>query len=409
MRKIFIPIVALVLLVAAGGAWWFLSQKETPPQAEVTGTLPPGGGEDPGATGTPGGIATSTQGTTPSTTAPATGSVLTKISDSPVVAYAQTRNGNIRIVEKSGQISLVSRSGEATTESSNTFENVSHAFFLENGAKAVVSFGKPGTRQTSVFDASTKKWSALPSGITSLAPSPSDSRVAYATETGAGTTIALLDLKTPGQKPKPIYSLSALDLVLDWFAPNSLQISERPSAWYENSSWNLSLSSLALTPLISEERGIMARWNTSGTLGFLFSSEKKLRGGTSRLISPTERTIRSFSFLSFPSKCDFSVELVPLPPRGTSTARVFREEEFLYCAIPTDQQSLGTIALPDTYLQKSIFTQDVFYRISLVDGGATKFFSPLQPTDADRVRVASGSIYFVNRYNELLYALSLPK
>src|SRR5882724_428447 len=180
MRRILLILIVIILLAGIGlAAWWFLSVRSaTPGTSGTIGTLPSTGGTVSGTNST--GTEEGQNGASP-TLGTAQGA-LTQLTHNPILAYAPLANGTVRVLESTGQVSLITNNNEAVVESATSIDHPANVFLSHDGTKIVVSFGKPSARQTSVFNASTKKWSALPSGILSIVPSPTDARVAYTTE-----------------------------------------------------------------------------------------------------------------------------------------------------------------------------------------------------------------------------------
>jgi hypothetical protein len=80
----------------------------------------------------------------------------------------------------------------------------------------------------------------------------------------------------------------------------------------------------------------------------------------------------------------------------------------LYCAVPRDQDTFGVARLPDEYDQKMLFTADDFYRINTTSGALSTVFSNTNLTlDATDLKIANGILFFVNRYDQKLYAIKL--
>ena len=83
-------------------------------------------------------------------------------------------------------------------------------------------------------------------------------------------------------------------------------------------------------------------------------------------------------------------------------------KKWLYCAVPRDTQKFDLARLPDDYDKKKLFTVDDFYKIDLGDGSITEVFAdPAQALDAAQLQVANQTLFFVNRYDQRLYAISL--
>lgn len=412
MKKISTLIALVIGIAVLGTLVFFLFFRTTSPASEepLPGGLLPESAEElfPEASeneqeGNPGGVTEGGEAVFSSR--------LSAISSFGIVGYAPLKNGNVRMVRTNGQISLASPGEEAVTESSNTLDRPSHAVFTSDGQKVAVLFGNPSAHQASLFDASAKRWSALPGKILSLAASPNDLRIAYTTEVNGKTSISVLNFKDRAPSPSLLYTLSALDLTLSWPSSTLMSLQDRPSALTEGNIFSLTLPALNLVPTKLATRGTEALWNPSGANALMFTAGANMRGGSLSLITRSGAEDRSFSFLTLPSKCTFGK--IPAweafgAAQNTTSTRALPPVEVLYCAIPSAQSTFRMAQLPDEYLQKSLFTEDKFYRISLLDGRVKKLFDSETPLDATMLRVASGTLYFINRYDQKLYSLSLP-
>jgi hypothetical protein len=80
----------------------------------------------------------------------------------------------------------------------------------------------------------------------------------------------------------------------------------------------------------------------------------------------------------------------------------------LYCAVPRNQQKLGFSTLPDDYLMRALYTSDNFLAINLDTGNTTPVFTDASQTlDATNLKIFNQILFFVNRYDNKLYAISL--
>lgn len=63
--------------------------------------------------------------------------------------------------------------------------------------------------------------------------------------------------------------------------------------------------------------------------------------------------------------------------------------------------------LPDAYGQEALFTEDAFFKVRADTGATRNLFVPTIPIDGTGLRVFNNTLFFVNRYDQKLYALSL--
>ena len=108
------------------------------------------------------------------------------------------------------------------------------------------------------------------------------------------------------------------------------------------------------------------------------------------------------SFATLPSKCAFGA---PIAASGTANPSAP-----IYCAVPSDQNIFSVARLPDEYNQDMYFTDDDFYSIDTDTGLLNEIFSASlinQTIDATDMKVFNNILFFVNRYDQKIYALAL--
>jgi hypothetical protein len=413
-RYLIIGVVIIVILGLVAIWWFFLRGTTTPPApAGSTGILPQTGGAQTG-TGTSGNLPS---GGNPVAGIPNAATKFGVVSDEPVLAYFVDAGNNVIIVEPDGKIARVTN-GQTTFLSSSQIANLMAASFSYDGAKALVSFGDRDNPQTSIFDLATKAWAPLTMGIISPVWSPSDYRIAYLASNTDGTkTLATLNAAKTTAKPSTLLSLNAQDLSLVWPSKNNIVLSEKPSALTNGSALLFNLQNQTLTPITLEVSGFEALWNGNATsaaatpFGLVFSANTPRPGGRLRLINPSGNTVQSVNFLTLPSKCLFHRESPVLPPGASSTTSTVPVAPYLalYCAVPEDQDELSSARLPDDYEQMALFTADAFYGIHTDTGAMDSVFSPPQNMDAADLGIFNHILFFINRYDQKLYAISLTQ
>jgi hypothetical protein len=190
------------------------------------------------------------------------------------------------------------------------------------------------------------------------------------------------------------------DVTVQWPSKNNMIISDRPSAYTTGSIWLFNVSSKTLSPVVYENLGMESLWNASGS-ALLFSAGSNNAGGelTFKNASGTEKTL---SFATLPSKCVFGPSTAA---SGTANPSVL-----IYCAVPRDQNTFSIARLPDEYDQNVYFTDDDFYRMDAGTGSLNQIFSfgtAGLSIDATRVKAFNNILFFINRYDQKIYALAL--
>lgn len=319
------------------------------------------------------------------------------ISNDPALAYSVDNQNNITIIRPDGNIETVANDN-ATIISSLKIQNIASAAFSFDGRKILVNYASSSNLQTDVFDMASKSWTLLPAGMQSPVWSPTDYRIAYLQNAGTGSeTIAITGAKNPGASI--IATLATQDMALQWPNKNTLVVSDKPSVFADGSIWFFNLPNKTLTPVAAEYPGAESAWgNATSTLGLIFSSNPQNSGGRLSFIGAGGNP-KAVSFTTLPSKCGFSIE--------TSTSSR-TSSPVIYCAVPRDQQTFSIARLPDEYEQKILFTADDIYKINTTDGTLTTIFNDsAQTLDATKLKVFNNTLFFINRYDSKLYAISL--
>ena len=405
MKRSIIIIAVVIVVIFAGAAFWFFILRNQSAAPATAGTSAAGGALPTAGTQTGAGGGTGAGGALPSSTV-LSGSGLTTqfgiVSDEPVLDYFIDAQNNTTVVEPDGKIATIAN-GQATFLSSITIQGMLTAGFSHDGAKILVNFGDPANPQTSIFNLTTKAWTPLALGIISPVWSPSDNRIAYLKQnTDGGESLTTLDVSKTTNKPVVLLTLNMEDLTVAW--PNKAQVvlSDKPSAYSQGSIWLFDLQKKTLSQPIPAQYGLAAAWsNTTSTAELSFSTAAFGRsGGTLSLMNPAGAApTQTLSFLTLPSKCAFNYVGV-----AASSSLPYLT---LYCAVPGDQSKLSNAKLPDDYDQMALVTADVFYRVNAATGAMDTVFAPTQGVDATDLRVVNHILFFVNRYDQKLYAISL--
>ncbi len=413
-RIIYIIIAVVVIVIAVVVAYWFFfSQQSAPAQSGSSGTLPEAGLQtsSPGAGGASGGIASYPTGGGTTSSAVSFG----VISDEPVLDYFVDAQNNVTVVEPDGKIASVVNS-QATFLSSTQIQGLIRAAFSFDGKKILVNFGDPSNPQTSVFDLATKAWTPLAVGIVSPAWSPTDYRIAYLkTDPGGTQTLTTVDAAKASSRPAALLTLHTQDLSLVWPNKDQMVLSDKPSALETGSAWLFTPTKGTLTEPIPPQNGFEAIWSaTTSSAALVFGSGAAARGGTLLLWNPVTDALRGLAFLTLPPKCAFHYEV---PPAAASTAATSTSTASstpaatnylaLYCGVPQNTNKFNISTLPDAYLQMGLFTSDSFYKVNTENGSLHVLFSPPQSMDAINLKIINSTLFFVNRYDQKLYALSL--
>ena len=417
-RTIYIVIGTIVVIVVVLAVWWLftrsqLSQISSP---GTTGTLPQTGTQSVGG-GTSGGQQ-SNNGIAASSSA-AGGGVNQAIVKSfgvlpvgPVFDYFVDAQNNIVVVGPDGTVSQVTN-GHSSFLSSTPIENLISTGFSYDGKKILVNFGVQSSPQSSIFDIATKSWTPLPQGLISPKWSPSDYKIAYLTN-GSTTALSTIDATNLKKAATLLLTLNVQDFVLSqWLAGTQFVLAGRPTAYVPSSVLLFNATQKTLTPIVSEQSGAGSVWMGAGTtsstatLGLVSVQRGPSQGYSLRLTDAAGNLVQSLSFVTLPSKCLFGVGQSSSSSSSASSSSPY---PVLYCGIPRDAAALSTAHLPDDYDQMALFTSDDIYRINAVTGATDALLTdPSQNLDVSRLRFFNNTLFFVNRYDQKLYAISLSQ
>ena len=377
MKKILTIIIILAVLGVGGYLAWRYFFQLTPIEiAEERATLPAT------ETGAP-----STEEQLIETQVAETG--MKTLSTRPVFDYWINKNTNdVYFIDLDGEMYKISPSGTEEKINAQTISNIHSIQPSPDGSRAIFTFGYPLQTTLSILDIAAKSWQPLPAEVTSAAWDPrSNNQIAYIKNNGNQSSIFVLTLST--KKAVELTKLGQKDLDLEWALPDVLYLKTKPSAEYNGFIWAFNIKQKTFSPLINEGAGLSVLWSDNGKLGFRFSGNGFTNSFT--LIDEKNRVLANISDVTLPSKCAF----------GINNA---------YCAIPI--RIPPRVKLPDDYLQKEIFLDDLIYKVDLTTGETEQFgnisfniFTP--PMDAYHLSIQKNRLLFINRLDNLLYSLDL--
>lgn len=419
---ILIGLVVIAALAVLGLFLWKNYSSSAPGTAQTgtTGTLPSAEtqGNNGGANGQNQNGGTAGTSTTGGSGNSGTGSIVAgsfgPLSSDPVLNYFVGANNTVFVIEPNGVIAEIAN-GQTSYLSSSTVTGMISGSFSYNGKKALVNFGDPNDPQSSVFDVTAKTWTPLPRGMQSPQWSPLDYRVAYIAPTATGTeTLGTVDASNPKKGPIAIFTLHANDLSLQWVNKNQFALSDKPSAYAPGSALVLDAQAGTITPIALAISGLESIWSAATTSipseGLVFFAGNAGTGGTLQLDDLSGNTLQNLNVATLPSKCGFAVEASSTAAVVSSTNPTAKPAPYLvlYCGIPRNTGAFSSSRLPDDYEQMALFTTDNIYRINTQTGAIDDLWGDTnQNVDVSNIKSAGNSIFFINRYNNELYLLTL--
>jgi hypothetical protein len=361
--KIIIIIIAIVLLIGLG---YWLWNKFIGPAPTLVGVAPPA---------------------LPAGKAGEIGPGFNLASAAEIFDYWVKPGGEIYAVAQNGEILRISPSGEEKI-SSQTIANLHSVSASPDGHLAVISFGYPFQETFALFDTRNNSWQALPANTTAAAWDPqSSNRLAYLKTSGKTGSLNLLTLND--QKAREIMKIVSLDLEMNWLAPDTIYLSEKPAAQFKGLVWAVNIVKKTVQSVIPPENGLMTAWAPDGSFALKSASQEK----NLLVVNNRNQTLAKLNFSTIADKCAI-------------------DQKNIYCAVPKNLEGISVI-WPDDYLKKKIYTEDDLTQIPLILGIddrlndlAIPLLVPLT-ADISKIKISGDQLYFINRYDSKLYSLAL--
>jgi hypothetical protein len=401
--------------------------------ASITGLLPSVGtqgsnsaGGENGATG----FGSSTSGeANSSTTQNNIVQSFNMVASGPILDYFVDPQNNITIIRPSGEIVTIS-GNQSSTLSSNAINNIISTGFSSDGKKLLVNFGDTNNPQTTIFDVTSKTWTALPQGLHSPRWSPLGGyQIAYLNDPGTGiSALSVIDAGNLKSGTATLITLNITDPSLQWITKTQFVLSDKPSVQTLGSSWLFNSQTKALTPITYEMLGGESIWGgTTTTIGLSFFENPNSQKMEFRLEDANGNNLHDLNFLTLPTKCTFNEETstvaltaIASTTVATSSSKTAKtttiatstiiSTPFLYCGVPTDSSQLSSAQLPDDYNDGALFTSDRIIKLNANTGDiATLWNDSTQNMDVNDLKFANNTAYFINRYNQGLYSLVLTQ
>lgn len=367
LRKFIVILISLIILAGAGYlVWLILKPKPAPPAPPVGGSLPVE--EIPGGAGRP-------------------AAELSILSGERVFDYWLNKEGSsVWYFSEDGRIFTVDQEGKESNISPQSVKNLRGLIGSPDGSFAAVSYGIPNQPLFSIYNAGAANWlKPLPRGTVSAAWSPvNPGELIYLKDEGQTSVLTITNLSDGTERE--IGRISQKDLLLNWVRPDTLYLSEPSSTFVKSSVWSFDLKTKALKQIAGGEPGLMALWTPDGEYALKFTSVNS-EHALQVIDKNGELAARANVGITLPSKCAAT-------------------NEKIYCAVP---ESIPAGAkLPDDYLMGSLYFSDTFVSINVSDWKTQVIFEPSRLTiDAKKLAVLGDTLYFINRYDGLLYKLTL--
>lgn len=377
-------IVAAALLVLLYILWNAFVPKPMPP--ETTPTATSGGGLPSGGNGGITSAGTSSAATSSAVSAP----TLAKISDHSVFYYwTDPQTGDVRYLGTDGEVWNAKNGGDVL-ESQQTVAALRSAEAYANGQEVLVSFGDPLSPTWAIYNVPDETWHSLPQSIMNATWGANQNQLIALVKNTSSYSLSYVDLSNNPPSLKTIVSgFDFYNASFTFSAPDTLIITERPSAQYQASVWELNLKTLAMNMLLSPQYGLYAKPTSDGSLIYV------TKGTSTSVINSSTIQPTTLPFPALPNKCDESAEA---------------SSSNLYCFSPENLSQ--NLTMPDDYLMKAFYSIDILYQYQFGTGNTKTVILSGTPgipmIDATDVSSAGNKVYFINRYDQSLYQLTLP-
>ena len=400
---LFIIIAVVILMVLIG---YFLSSRPaSTPGTSVGTSLPATPNQANNAPG--GGVSVPTLSQPQSVNGlPSTSGMFGVVSENAALDYFVNGDNSVLIAAPDGKIMKVVK-GQPTMLNSSAITGVLSAQFSYDGKKVLALFGDPVNPQGSVFDVAAKSWTPLTGGFRGAVWSPSGYQIVYLKDGPDYVSLVTLDVSNGKAKPQELAKLHMEDISLNWVTGNRILIAGKSSSAVASSLLSFDLKLKQVSEVVNETLGLETIWDgTSTGSGLMFAATRSKHGGRLSLLNASGGVLTGMNLLTLPSKCSFGTME---NASGTSQASSsVKSVEVLYCGVPRDLQAFLAANLPDDYLKQSFMTSDDIYKIDTVNGGTVPIFSDQsQVFDVSRIKAVGGNLFFINRIDKKVYAVSL--
>lgn len=370
-RIIIIALAILILALVGTGLYWFLGGSSDPAD-ETAGNLPEIGGE----------FEVSEEG-------PDEDEILLAEATIPgesVAAYRALGDDVVVMVHKDGTIDRVV-SSTVTALSAKPVDNFASASFSRDGSRILVLTGNQPRSQVNIFEVSSATWRVIPGTFRDATWGPTGSQLATLTPDPATgkTAVAIYDAAT-GRTVRTLAVLALGDVSVSWPSPQKIVVSDRPIAASKGSAWTVDTATGRVALAARGNLGFSAVWNKDASAGIAFQSSAQLFGGRTKLY---EGGLESavLSFTTIPEKCTF----FDMPASESSTT------PFVICGVPREQGELQTRRLPDSYLRREFFSDDVLVGVNLETRTVDFTISTPTSVDATDLQVIGTTVYYLDR------------
>jgi|GEM_PF-1480105 len=332
--------------------------------------------------------ATSTKTSASTTVSASTSTVVSSIT-------APTIKSGIYYLSSDGNIFKVSVDGNDTAITQDGISDIQQIKSSLDGKRVLVKYGTFISPSFKIFNTESGMFESAPTGITAADFSPDGKKLAYFQTSGDKSNLIVKDLVNFKAKLVTVVSIYQKDMDLNWISANKIILTEKPTALYAGKAWSVDINKKTFTKLPiaingADGQGLMLNWSSNGRLGVEFLTSADGRGRYLSIVNATGTILANLNFSTLPNKC-------------------FVSDPQIYCAVPDNIPERTT--LPDDYLKNAAYFTDSLYLIDATPGSQNPMTMILDGSgaaiDAMSLKFADGKLFFINKYDNKLYALDL--
>jgi WD40 repeat protein len=266
-------------------------------------------------------------------------------------------------------------------------ERIGEVLISKDAAKIVIKQTlSSGATKFLLFDSAEKSIKTLPGNIKSASFSPNGEQLVTNSFDVGGYKINVS--KSDGSETKNITTTKIPDLVLDWYADNSVAFKTRPSGIAQGILYTLNLKTKKTSRVLGSLYGLMGTFSPSAEKLLYFQTDSSGKKTSLKSLNIAKKTEGSIGIKSIPDKCAWA-----------------GDNRTIFCGVIKTESSP---VMPDDYYKGKIKTEsEDIVKINL-DIGKTQTLIGA-PVDVYKPFLSKDETYlfFINKIDGRLYRLTL--
>ncbi|GEM_PF-7018949 len=238
-----------------------------------------------------------------------------------------------------------------------------------------------------LFDSEKEAWTSIPYSFSSASFSPDESSIVFSNRSEGIYTVSIFDVDDIDDvQVEAQFKFTDMNVV--WIKNTSLLLYPSTSYNFYGTAWIFNTSTHRMTKLFSGKG-----------LDVLTDNQNYL----ARFSSLNPLTIRIDVF-----DIDGSASPSTLSLSTISSKCVFDGDNSMICGVPYILSKDSGIQLPDSYMQRNLYTKDEIYMFNLQDSSSELIFGGKNISlDITSPVTRNGFFYFINRLDSKLYRLDI--